>query len=106
MANDIDRASGNGPKRPNGLSRLKAPFNTFAKPVQLIDLDVEESWLRLSGESEKAYEAFTMYRDMEPRERRLASVGQRLGKSTTLMERCSATWAWLDRAAAWDNYQE
>src|SRR5262249_27838418 len=56
---------------------------------------------RQPGESRQALAAFIAYRDLGPA-RSLAKVGQKLGKSTTLMERWSARWRWTARAAAWD----
>jgi hypothetical protein len=53
-------------------------------------------WEKQPGESEKAYEAFSLYRDMGP-SRSLAKVGQALGKSTALMERWSSQHDWQDR---------
>lgn len=59
------------------------------------------AWTRQEGESTTNYEAFCAYRDMG-NERSLAKVGEKLGKSTALMERWSAKFNWVERAAAWD----
>lgn len=57
------------------------------------------AWERQAGESSRAYEAFSAYRDLGPA-RSLAKVGQMLGKSTALMERWSVEHSWVDRVAA------
>lgn len=54
------------------------------------------AWERQENESAKAYEAFSLYRDLGP-ERSLARVGQTLGKSRALMERWSSRHDWVDR---------
>lgn len=58
-------------------------------------------WERQEGESVQAFEAFTLYLEMGG-ERSLRAVGQKLGKSSTLIERWSATKRWVERAAAYD----
>ena len=58
-------------------------------------------WDRQPGESAPAYEAARLYFDLGA-QRSLEQVRQKLGKSKDLMERWSARWAWVDRAAAWD----
>lgn len=60
-------------------------------------------WKKTPAESSKAYQAFNEYCNLGP-DRSLAVVGQRLGKSTDLMERWSARHGWVERAAAWDEY--
>lgn len=59
-------------------------------------------WERQPEETPKAYEAFAIYRDMGS-DRSLAKVGEELGKSEALMERWSAKYDWVKRAAAWDD---
>lgn len=58
-------------------------------------------WEKLAGESAKAYQAFTRYRDMGPA-RSTAKVARELGKSKALMDRWSSRHEWVDRAAALD----
>lgn len=60
-------------------------------------------WKRLDGESSKAFIAFDLYCQLGP-DRSLAVVGQRLGKSTTLMAKWSSRHDWAERAAAWDEH--
>lgn len=64
-----------------------------------------EPWERQEKESDPAWEAFTVYRDMGA-ERSLAKTGQHLGKSTVLMEGWSVKHGWVRRAAAWDMEQD
>ena len=64
-------------------------------------------WERQPGESAKAYEAFSLYRDMGV-ERSLSKVGNALGKSKTMMDKWSSPNAfnWVERAKAWDIEQD
>ena len=64
-----------------------------------------EPWERQKGESTKAYEAFSEYRDMGAN-RSIAKVAEKLGKSNQLLGRWSRTWDWVKRAAAWDAEQD
>lgn len=59
-------------------------------------------WERQKGESEKAYEAFVIYRDMGA-ERTITAVGKRLAKSRNLIDRWSVRWNWQERVLAYDN---
>lgn len=61
----------------------------------------EKPWERLDGESAKAYEAFCTYLEMGEK-RSLRAVNQKLLKSYTIIGRWSRTYAWVDRAAAYD----
>lgn len=63
------------------------------------------AWERQQGESDKAYEAFVVYRDMGS-ERSLRAVGQALGKSKALMERWSSKWNWPERVRQYENNLE
>lgn len=58
-------------------------------------------WERQEGESVKAFEAFSAYLEMGG-DRSLRAVGQKLGKSTALMERWSRTYKWVERVKAHD----
>ncbi len=57
-------------------------------------------WERQFNESRKAFEAFTVYRDMGP-SRSQEKVARELGKSAQLMARWSVKWSWVDRVEAW-----
>jgi len=67
---------------------------------------VQYPFHQLPGESIKAYQAFVVYRNLEPTERSLQRVVSELGKSRALIERWSAKWGWVERAQAWDDFQE
>jgi hypothetical protein len=57
------------------------------------------AWERQEGESARAYEAFSLYRDYGPA-RSIAKVAEALGKSRALLERWSVAHEWVDRVAA------
>lgn len=66
-------------------------------------------WLRQRGESSRVYRYFEVYRDLGP-ERSLEKVRQEFGKrsvniSLRRLERLSVRYHWVERAAAWDDYQ-
>lgn len=61
-----------------------------------------DPWDRQPGETSKAYEAFSIYRDMGA-ERTVRSVAERLNKSGTLIAGWSGKHGWVTRAAAWDS---
>jgi hypothetical protein len=60
----------------------------------------------LPEEGAKAYQAFTMYRDLPIPERSLQMVSQRLGKNKSLCARWSTQFRWVERANAWDSQQD
>ena len=62
-------------------------------------------WEPLEVETSKAYEAFSIYRDMGI-SRTLTKVAEELQKSDTLIARWSRTHNWVERAAAWDAEQD
>lgn len=64
-----------------------------------------EAGARMFGESARAFEAFSHYRDLGA-SRSTAKVAQELGKAESLMDRWSADWSWVKRAAAWDEEQD
>jgi hypothetical protein len=61
----------------------------------------EFAWDRQPDESDPAWAAFNEYRSMGGM-RSLAKVGQKLGKSTTLLERWSVRHSWPARSREWD----
>lgn len=61
-----------------------------------------EVWDRQPEETPKAYEAFTIYRDMG-RERTLPKVAEQCGKSIGLMNKWSQKYGWVNRVRAWDD---
>lgn len=64
-----------------------------------------DRWDRQKGESRKAYEAFSIYRDLGP-SRSIAKVAEKLGKSKSLLERWSRKWNWVERTEQYDEYQD
>ena len=58
-------------------------------------------WERQTGEGDKAWEAFVIYRDLGA-DRSLRLVAQRLGRSPGYLEELSRTKGWTERVAAWD----
>lgn len=64
---------------------------------------IEQPWERQKGESPQAFEAFLTYLQMGA-DRSLRAVGQKLGKSDTLLGRWSSAYHWVERCRAWDNH--
>lgn len=62
----------------------------------------DKPWERQKGESEKAYEAFSTYRDMGEK-RTFAAVAEKLQKSDSLIRRWKNQWNWQERVRAYDN---
>jgi hypothetical protein len=60
----------------------------------------------IAEESAKAFQAFTVYRDLPADERSLTTVSERLGKSKSLCARWSAQFRWVERAGSWDSHQD
>lgn len=58
-------------------------------------------WERQTGEGDKAWEAFVIYRDLGP-DRSLRQVAKRLERSPGYLEELSRTKGWTERVAAWD----
>lgn len=64
-----------------------------------------EMWDRQDGETDRAYEAFAIYRDMGV-SRSGGRVGAELGKSSTLIDRWRSRWDWVARVALWDRLKD
>lgn len=62
----------------------------------------DRPWERQKGESSKAYEAFSIYRDMGEK-RTFIATSEKLQKSYTIIRRWKDQWGWTDRARAYDN---
>lgn len=60
-------------------------------------------WDRWPGETPKPWQAFTIYRDMGL-DRSGAKVGDKLGKSSTLIERWSSRYRWVARVELFDAF--
>jgi hypothetical protein len=65
---------------------------------------VRQPWERMAeaGESEAAYQAFTLYRDQTPGRRSITAVARECAKNRSLIARWSARYEWLQRVAAYD----
>lgn len=59
-------------------------------------------WNRQPGETSKAYEAFSIYRDLGS-ERSTRRVAEQLSKSEALINRWSGKYDWPARSRAWDS---
>lgn len=62
-------------------------------------------WERQKGEEHEAFAAFCEYRDMgkDGARRSQHKVGEKLGKSDTLIERWAKKYSWTARVNAWDD---
>lgn len=60
-------------------------------------------WDRLANESDKAYQAFSAYRDMGS-SRSLTRVAEQLQKSTTILGRWSSQFDWVRRTQEFDDF--
>lgn len=61
------------------------------------------AWERLPGETERAFDAFSRYLHMQPRERSLVAVANQIGlQSERQLKKWSVRFAWTDRVAAFD----
>ena len=67
--------------------------------------NTERLWERQDGESGKAYEAFSVYRDMGAA-RSVSAVARQLRKSRALIDRWKRQWDWEERARAYDRELE
>jgi len=61
----------------------------------------KQPWHQQPHESAKAYEAFTVYRELGS-SRSIKKACRKLGKNTTTVGRWSSTWRWGERVKAWD----
>jgi hypothetical protein len=59
-------------------------------------------WGQQVDESAPAFAAFVTYRDLDPKERSIDAVVQKLHKSRTLIGRWSGRWEWVRRIRAYD----
>ncbi len=65
-----------------------------------------QPWHRLPGETDKAYQAFLVYRDIEPSERSIVRTASEMAKSRQHIQRWSSQWNWQERTSAWDEEQD
>lgn len=63
---------------------------------------------RLPGEPDRAWSAFTAYRDLDPAVRSLSRSRSEAGPGSALSElkRWSSRWRWRERVAAWDEHAD
>ena len=61
-----------------------------------------EPWERKHGETEKAFEAFLIYKNLGPGRTQI-EVAQKLRKSISLIRRWASDWEWKNRVIAWDS---
>jgi hypothetical protein len=66
------------------------------------NFDLDRPFERQPGESEQAYEAWQIYRDLGV-SRSLEAVSQVLARSLPTIKVHSARWSWVERARLWDN---
>ena len=62
-------------------------------------------WERQKGETSNAYEAFCVYRDLGVK-RNQPKTCEILGKNSTTISEWSVKYNWVERAEAYDDYQE
>lgn len=67
--------------------------------------EIIEPWERQPGETEKAYEAFLLYKNLGPG-RTISEVSRRLSKSRQLITRWSGRYNWRERGEAFDRENE
>ena len=62
-----------------------------------------QPWERQEGESDKAFEAFCVYRDSTPSDRSLTKTSQKMSKSRPTLCDWSRKYGWVSRVRAWDD---
>lgn len=67
--------------------------------------DQEHPWVQRPNETDVAFEAFRIYRDMGAA-RSTRVVAQTLGKSAQLITRWSSTHNWVERCRAYDTHRD
>lgn len=68
--------------------------------------DPLELWRQAAGETDIAYGAFLIYRDLPANERSAARVASEYGRHVRLIERWRMRWHWVDRARSYVHYQD
>jgi hypothetical protein len=69
---------------------------------------MRQPWMRQveAGESEPAFAAFTVYRELPPGRRSVTAVARECAKQRSLIARWSSRWSWLERVAAYDQWMD
>lgn len=63
----------------------------------------DRPWERLPDEPTKAYTWFSLYRDMDPKERSMSALATKHGRrSTEMFTTWSKRWRWVERVGAYD----
>lgn len=78
----------------------------MAKNNPVITTDPPKPWERQPNETPKAFDAFSVFRDLDPQTRSGVIVAERLGKSYSLMQKWSQKYGWVSRAAAYDEERD
>jgi hypothetical protein len=65
-----------------------------------------EPWERQPAESDPAWAAFLVYRDLPPSERSISRVVSDTGKARSLIAGWCSKWNWKDRAAQYDRHKD
>ena len=68
----------------------------------MAEYETTAPWERQPGETAKAFEAFSVYRDMGT-DQSITKVALSLNKSRAIIGRWSSHWEWASRVRAWDN---
>jgi len=77
------------------------------KNYELNPKQMPEPWDRQPGETAKAFEAFTVYRDIPARTRSVRNTAIEMGKnSKSHIEQWCAKWKWVERARLYDTEQD
>lgn len=69
------------------------------------EIAVAQPWDKMRGESRQAFHNFSVYRDLGP-DRSLVKAGRALGKSPATLADQSKKYGWVERADAWDFYND
>jgi len=77
----------------------------LAKAREAREASTRLPWERQFGESQKAFGAFCVYRDLGMK-RSQEKVARELGKSAQLLARWSVKWNWVERIEAWVDEQD
>jgi len=85
---------------------LTSKNSSLAQPWTPTELSVDRPvWERQPQERDPAWEAFTIYRDMDL-PRRLIAVAEQLQKSEALIRRWAAHWQWRKRVDGYDGNKD
>ena len=76
-------------------------------PVTVEQPRVREQWERREGETAKAWNAFRIYRDMDPADRSVSKTKTKLGVGTTPhVDMWCSKFQWVSRAGAYDEHMD